>query len=714
MNLRSKILLFLAAGLFACTSVCAQDYGQMTSSFTPYHDTPTAFTRPPAGYKPFYLSTFCRHGSRYLLSADSYDTPLRVLEEADRGGFLTATGKELLADVRKMAEDAKGKYGTLLPRGGREHRHIMERIVSRYPEIFAGKDCRVDVYSSQSHRCMLSMAYSLDAITAANPKVVYDRHSSPFVQESIFNTFQASWLARSGYLQDYNAEKLEHFANDALLDRIFTYDEAQKDRYLSPELRKTLPMYLWKLSCESQLFDELGVNLFKEYFTYEDFRNVWQMQNRIEHYGIGPSEEYGEFLLDQASIPLTHIIDGAEEAIAGGPYRAALRYGHDSQFGPLAALMLFEGCCTPAKDPLHPEKDWVWDRICPMGANIQLVFFQKKGSGDILVKALLNEKEMHLVGIGTDKWPFYHWSDVKAAYEERMERIPDFNRGGWEVDTVQEGLVYKRFSGKDPISGANQIVNAVDVDLNNPRYAVKFTYGDRTATSDAFKNAGAVATINATYEKESVFIRVDGTTSHKIDMDIVPYAGSVPQWKTDSSISTDGRKVTISYTGKGLSLDEQRAAFEAIPDPNVFTSAPMLIEDSVPVGKYFATSSLTPAQIEKLSYEDPLRHQSVRHPRSAAALTADNHLILIVVDGRRPGLAEGMNAFELTSFIEEHFHPVNAINLDGGGSTALCVKGEGHPETHVVNYPSASRTFLHDKERRIPTHIHILDLGVNR
>ena len=232
--------------------------------------------------------------------------------------------------------------------------------------------------------------------------------------------------------------------------------------------------------------------------------------------------------------------------------------------------------------------------------------------------------------------------------------------------------------------------------------------------ADAFKNAGAVATINATYEKESVYIRVDGTTSHKIDMDIVPYAGSVPQWKTDSSISTDGRKVTISYTGKGLSLDEQREAFEAIPDPNVFTSAPMLIEDSVPVGKYFATSSLTPAQIEKLSYEDPLRHQSVRHPRSAAALTADNHLILIVVDGRRPGLAEGMNAFELTSFIEEHFHPVNAINLDGGGSTALCVKGEGHPETHVVNYPSASRTFLHDKERRIPTHIHILDLGVNR
>lgn len=710
MNLRS--LLSFAATLFASVTISAQDFGNMTSSFTPYPDVKTPVSRPPAGYKPVYLSTFSRHGSRYLLSADTYEIPLKALEDAGRGGFLTETGKALLADVRVLAEDARGKYGTLLPRGGRELRHTMERTVSRYPGIFSGKDCRIDVYSSQRHRCLMSMAYSLDAITAANPKVVYDRHSSDYIQDKVFTSFQSVALSRSGYLRDYEQEKLDAFANDALLDRIFTYDDKQKDRYLSSEGRKMLPLYLWKLACESQLIDGLGIDLFN-YFSYEDFRNVWQMQNRMEYYAIGPSGEYSEFLLDQASSTLTHIIDCAEDALAGGPYRATLRYGHDSQFGPLAALMLFDGCCQAADDPTHPETVWVWDRICPMGANIQLVFFRKNGTDDILVKALLNEQEMHLVGIETDQWPFYHWSDVKAAYRERMDRNPDFNRGGWEVDTVQEGLIYKRFSGKESISGAHQIINAVDVDLNNPRYAVKFSYEDRISTSDAFKKAGAVATVNATYEKASVFIRVDGTTYHNIESDIVPFAGAVPQWKTDCSISTDGRRVTISYTGKGLSLEEQRAAFEAMEDPNVFTSAPMLIDNYVPVGKYFATSSLSKEQIEQLSYEDPLRHQSVRHPRTAAALTADNHLILIVVDGRRPGLAEGMNAFELTSFLEEHFHPVHAINLDGGGSTALCVKGEGHPETHVVNYPSASRTFSHDKERKVPTHIHIIDLQAN-
>jgi hypothetical protein len=345
-----------------------------------------------------------------------------------------------------------------------------------------------------------------------------------------------------------------------------------------------------------------------------------------------------------------------------------------------------------------------------MAANIQMIFFRKKGSDDVLVKVLLNENEKRLVGVETDKWPFYHWSDLRKAYVDRMNSIPSYNRGGWQNDTIQEGFVYRRYSGVEPVSRAHQIIQLVDVDMNNPRYEVKFSYNEnRSSTSEAFKDAGAIASINATYERESVFIRVDGKTIHNIESDIVPFLGAVPQWKTDSSISTDGKEVKIEYTGKGLTIPEQREAYEAIEYPNVFTSAPMLIEDYVPVGKYFAASNLTDREIEALSYEDPLRHQSVRHPRTAVALTEDNHLILIVVDGRRPGFAEGMNAFELTSFIEDQFHPKDAINLDGGGSTALCVKGRGEPSTNVVNYPSKSRTFKHDMERSVPTHIHIID-----
>jgi hypothetical protein len=59
-------------------------------------------------------------------------------------------------------------------------------------------------------------------------------------------------------------------------------------------------------------------------------------------------------------------------------------------------------------------------RLIPMAANIQLVFFRKAGSEDILVKFLMNENETS-VPIATDCYPYYHWSDVEPYYRNMIE-----------------------------------------------------------------------------------------------------------------------------------------------------------------------------------------------------------------------------------------------------------------------------------------------------
>lgn len=56
----------------------------------------------------------------------------------------------------------------------------------------------------------------------------------------------------------------------------------------------------------------------------------------------------------------------------------------------------------------------------------------------------------------------------------------------------------------------------------------------------------------------------------------------------------------------------------------------------------------------------------VRHPRTAVALTEQNKLLLVTVDGRAD-LAAGMTAKELTSFINQYFKPQHALNVDGEG-----------------------------------------------
>ena len=59
------------------------------------------------------------------------------------------------------------------------------------------------------------------------------------------------------------------------------------------------------------------------------------------------------------------------------------------------------------------------DKIIPMAANIQIIFYRKEGSDDVLVKFLLNENETS-VPVRTDYAPYYHWKDVREYYRSRF------------------------------------------------------------------------------------------------------------------------------------------------------------------------------------------------------------------------------------------------------------------------------------------------------
>lgn len=70
-----------------------------------------------------------------------------------------------------------------------------------------------------------------------------------------------------------------------------------------------------------------------------------------------------------------------------------------------------------------------------------------------------------------------------------------------------------------------------------------------------------------------------------------------------------------------------------------------------------------------------------RHPRTAVAKLKDGKFLMITVDGRQPGVSVGMNLNELAAYLLE-LGAVEAMNLDGGGSTTMFLDGR------VVNKPS--------------------------
>ena len=274
-------------------------------------------------------------------------------------------------------------------------------------------------------------------------------------------------------------------------------------------------------------------------------------------------------------------------------------------------------------------------------------------------------------------------------------REPTLKTIGWfSSDTLADGLIHYHMKDKEPVTGLSQCVNVLEVDLGSGRYTVDFDYEnipDSLSSVVALKKA--VAGVNATFEMDAVYVRVRGYNWAGISLQ----PGHLRYWKHEGALISDGDSLRIvrGEDGRLLGSDGEKAKnfYASLPEENIYASGPVLIEDYGLSGTTFVEEKWTADEISALPVEDYRRHSSLRCPRTAVALTGDGHLLLVVVDGRHPGKAVGMNIKELTLFIDTHFHPKWALNMDGGGSSAMAISGRGDESTHIVNHPSDNGRF---------------------
>ena len=85
-----------------------------------------------------------------------------------------------------------------------------------------------------------------------------------------------------------------------------------------------------------------------------------------------------------------------------------------------------------------------------------------------------------------------------------------------------------------------------------------------------------------------------------------------------------------------------------------------------------------------------------RHPRTLIGKRADGTVVMAVIDGRFKGQADGTTIAE-TAYIARQLGLVDALNLDGGGSSTLWTAQEG-----VLNHPYDNKRFDHEGERGVP------------
>jgi len=72
------------------------------------------------------------------------------------------------------------------------------------------------------------------------------------------------------------------------------------------------------------------------------------------------------------------------------------------------------------------------------------------------------------------------------------------------------------------------------------------------------------------------------------------------------------------------------------------------------------------------------------HPRTAIGTKADGTVVLFEIDGRAPGFSEGVETSELGRILKD-IGVVNAVNLDGGGSSTFVARLPGETARKMLN-----------------------------
>ena len=422
-----KKLLFTAIiSLFAITTIAQsvqedlkRDIRYSASNQMAYPTPTQALTPAPEGYKPFYISHYGRHGSRYLINPKDYSYPHEVLKSADSAGVLTPLGKNVLKRYEIIIQEAANRYGELTPLGAEQHRQIARRMYERFPEVFEG-NVWVDAKSTVVIRCILSMTNELTEFTRLNPKLRI-RHDAS-MHDMYYMNFNDKELLKKKWNKESNDVYEKYFKE------MVNYDYAFCQLF-------TDTSFVWRKADARKFYEKLfhtannlqnlearkKVTLY-DLFTDEDIYNNWRVANMWWYLGYGFSQLNGGKQPYVQRNLLRKIIEEADSCIVLQNPGATLRFGHETMVMPLTVLMGLNGYDLVTDDYAHlDQKGWVNYRIFPMGANIQLVFYRRNtGDKDVLVKVLLNENEATLP-IKSDTAPYYKWSEVRDYYIKKIE-----------------------------------------------------------------------------------------------------------------------------------------------------------------------------------------------------------------------------------------------------------------------------------------------------
>lgn len=425
MNLKRYIFLFpaLLAILAANGATPREDIYENPNRaggvYYAYPEPEGRLTPAPRGYEPFYISHYGRHGSRYLISDEDYTRVSGVLHAAKEAGALTPVGIDVCDRIDSLMIETAKRGGDLTPLGVRQHRGITERMFNNYPQVFRGSP-EISARSTVVIRCILSMTSFVERLKELNPKIKTTVESSARYMDYLnYHSPESSEFTSGPWVNERKNYEERKIDPSRIISLLFSNPE-YADRFVN---KKELYWGLYWIAVDEQNIEtRLG---FMDLFTHEELYSLWVACNFNNYVCDANYAGSNGLVVNNAENLLENIIRTADEAILSGKNSATLRFGHDGNLQPLAAILEMGDCGVSVNVPIDSVPDyWANYRVSPMAGNVQLIFYRNSKAEKILVKFLLNEIEQKLP-IPAEEGPYYDWSKVKAYYLSRHPGITE-------------------------------------------------------------------------------------------------------------------------------------------------------------------------------------------------------------------------------------------------------------------------------------------------
>ncbi|MBO4801660.1 MAG: hypothetical protein J5545_07325 [Bacteroidaceae bacterium] len=377
----------------------------------PYEFTSEKLTKAPRGYKPFYISHYGRHGSRYYWSTYLYKELDSLMAVAKEKQQLTPEGQAFCEKFMAVKDELKTGVSELSDLGWEQHQRIARTMYNNFPEVFR-KGGNVLAISSLVGRCVISMSGFCQELVQCNPKIEIREQSSRFTLDGVVPTDGQNPVKhefphpKPRFEQHRDQFQGVDKLRETVVARVFTTTEGLPftPHHIGSDL----------INLYTSLPNIGHEGLMGNLLTDEEVASEWEGANLGTYSWLFPDQYEMIPILQDIIRKADAVLDGSSDHVAD------LRFGHDSCLGPLHILMGINGADRDPEDPYEVKncyQNWQTCKAC----NVQLVFYRKgRSHEDVLVKCLLNGHEATLP-VPTDNAPYYKWSDFRQFYLARCQ-----------------------------------------------------------------------------------------------------------------------------------------------------------------------------------------------------------------------------------------------------------------------------------------------------